>query len=102
MILQQFTKVVIVFFTINGVLQAFPQIGINHPLAIFIPLSFIIVLGIIKEAVVEVRRWREDRDFNSTTCPVLDWDSDKKEFAHVTKRLDEIHVGDILELADDA
>ena len=92
---------VIIFFATNGALQAFPQIGIFNPLAIFCPLIFVIVLGIVNEAVVEVRRWKEDRAFNSTQCKVLDWDCEKAQFVHLTKRLDEIHVGDILEIADD-
>jgi hypothetical protein len=50
----------------NGIIQALPATGLNNPLATLIPLSFVILLGIIKELVVEIKRWKEDKKFNST------------------------------------
>lgn len=61
----QLTKVVNLFFLINGVLQCIPGISTNNPLTTMIPLSFVILLGILKEAVVEIKRFREDRAFNA-------------------------------------
>ena len=42
-----------------------PAISTNNPLATIIPLSFVIVVGIIKELVVEIKRWMDDRETNS-------------------------------------
>ena len=41
-----------------------PAISTNNPLATIIPLAFIIVLGIIKELIVEIKRWNDDRIVN--------------------------------------
>jgi hypothetical protein len=62
----QLTKVVPLFYLMNGIIQALPATGLNNPLATLIPLSFVILLGIIKEFVVEIKRWKEDKKFNST------------------------------------
>jgi phospholipid-transporting ATPase len=98
-IFQQFTKVVTLFFLANGILNAVPSISLNSPLAVLIPLAFVVCLGIIKEAIVEVKRWQEDRVFNSTTtCKIVRSESN---FTNCKKRLDEIVVGDVIEVADD-
>ena len=62
----QFAKIVNAFFLVNGILQAIPAIGTNSPFATLVPLTFVVILGIIKEAIVEVKRWKEDRIFNKT------------------------------------
>jgi hypothetical protein len=57
-ILYQFTRVVNCFYTFNAVLQSLPAVSTNNPLATIIPLSTVILIGIAKEVVVEVKRWR--------------------------------------------
>jgi len=53
-ILFQFLRVINCFYFINAILQSTPSISTNSPLATIIPLSFVIVVGVIKEAIVEI------------------------------------------------
>lgn len=98
-ILIQFTKVVNLFFLINSFLQATPSISNNSPLATAIPLAFVVILGVIKELIAEIKRWQEDREFNGTVTKQVIFEGGK--IALVEKRLDQVHVGDILEIVDD-
>ena len=63
----------------------------NNPLASIIPLLFVICLGIIKEAIVEVKRWQEDKKVNKTRCTRVG-QFGKEEIII----LSEVKVGDIL------
>ena len=73
----------------------FPSIANNSPLTTGIPLAFVIMLGVVKELIAEMTRWKEDRAFNGTlTNQVLFEDSGT--IRMVEKRLDQVHVGDIL------
>lgn len=64
-----------------------------------VPLSFVIILAILKDFIAEIIRWKEDRRFNGSICnrmlPITD---EKLRFEQV--RQDEIKVGDILEIKD--
>lgn len=62
--LYQFTRVINCFYVFNAFLQSTPSISTNNPLATIIPLTFIITVGIIKEAIVELQRWNQDRKIN--------------------------------------
>ena len=42
-----------------------PAISTNSPLAALIPLLFIVCVGVIKELVVEIKRWNDDKAVNS-------------------------------------
>ena len=55
------------FYVFNAILQSIPFVSTNNPLATIIPLTFIIILGIIKEAVVEIKKWYDDKQINQTT-----------------------------------
>jgi phospholipid-translocating ATPase len=68
-------------------------------MASLVPLAFVILLGVIKEAIVEAKRWQEDRAFNSTKAQQITIKDNQ--ICRLVKRLDEIHVGDILEISDD-
>ena len=59
-ILYQFKRVVNCVFFLNAFLQSTPSISTNNPLATIIPLSFIICVGILKELIVEVKRYMQD------------------------------------------
>lgn len=63
----------------------------NNPLASIIPLLFVICLGIVKEAIVEVKRWQEDKKVNKTPCTRVG-QFGKEEIII----LSEVKVGDIL------
>lgn len=64
-----------------------------------VPLAFVVLLGIIKEAIGEIVRWKEDRAFNSTQMPSILFELGK--LCTKDKRLDRIYVGDILEIKED-
>ena len=71
-ILQQFTRVVNCFYCFNAVLQSIPAVSTNNPLATIIPLSWVILMGVIKEAIVEIKRWHDDRTVNRIPTRRLD------------------------------
>jgi magnesium-transporting ATPase (P-type) len=98
-IMLQLAKVVNLFYLVNGIMQCFPAISTNNPMASLVPLAFVILLGVIKEAIVEAKRWQEDRAFNSTKAQQITIKDNQ--ICRSVKRLDEIHVGDILEISDD-
>jgi len=55
----------------------------------------VIILGIIKEAIVEVTRWKEDKKVNKTPCTRV---------CHLGKEetitLSDVKAGDILKIKD--
>ena len=59
-------KVVNIFYLITGCLQLVPTIQTNSPLAVFIPLTIIICLGVCKELVGELKRYHDDKKVNNT------------------------------------
>ena len=95
----QFLKVINIFYAFNAVLQYIPAISTANPLATVIPLSFVVILGIIKELVVEIKRFYGDRHVNLskyTKVSKVNEDSIQKEEI----LYQDIKVGDILELRD--
>ena len=93
--LYQFTKVTNCFYVLNAILQSTPSISINNPLASIIPLSFIVLVGMMKEAVVEARRYLQDRKINNTVSHRLN-----HEGAIEDCTLKEVRVGDVLQVRD--
>ena len=95
-------KVVNIFYLITGCLQLVPTIQTNSPLAVFIPLTIIICLGVCKELVGELKRYHDDKKVNNT--PVVRMTSaaarkaGSQEFEDVT--LADVSVGDIIKIAD--
>lgn len=57
-------NVVNVFYFINGILQFIPSVQTASPLATYIPLGFIILTGMIKEAVIDYKRYKSDKETN--------------------------------------
>ena len=60
----QFTRVVNIFYACNAVLQSIPDVSTNMPIATIIPLTVIIVFGIVKEGVVELKKLYDDQHIN--------------------------------------
>ena len=52
------------FFTFNAVLQSIPALSTNSPLATIIPLTTIVIFGIVKELVGELKKWHDDKHIN--------------------------------------
>ena len=67
----QYKKVVVCVFTVNVLLQTFKVFATNSPLAVGIPLLFIILLGMSKELYLECKRWKDDKRINQTPCRIL-------------------------------
>lgn len=67
-LLLQFTKVSNVFYAFGAFLQFIPSISTNSPWATIIPLSYVILLGMLKEFYADWKRWRQDCKENGRTC----------------------------------
>ena len=95
----QFTKVSNVFYAFGAILQFIPSISTNSPWATIIPLSYVVLLGMLKEFYADYKRWRQDREENSRECTIRLKDNGD-EFTDEKVRCDEIRVGDIVVLKD--
>lgn len=91
----QFTKVVNIFYCVTAILQCIPQIQTNSPLAVLVPLMFVISLGILKELIAELKRYKEDKEVNAT--PVIRMGRDGQ---LETTCLAQVQVGDIIKVED--
>ena len=67
----QFKKVVVCFYTFNTIMQSIPAVSTNSPLASLIPVIFVILIGMSKEAYLEYKRWKEDKRINQKPCQIL-------------------------------
>lgn len=75
----------------------------NSPLAVLVPTIFIMLLGVVKELISEVKRWKEDKQVNNSTVVrmVYPHDGDKKqEISWKNTTFADIKVGDILKISD--
>jgi phospholipid-translocating ATPase len=102
----QFKKVVNIFYLVTAILNFIPSIAVNKPAATLVPLSFVILLGIAKEAVAEIKRYRDDKKTNAIKVIRL---IDGKKVAGVVCKDDpgfeetclaELQCGDILKIVD--
>ena len=95
-------KVVNIFYLITGSLQLIKTIQTNSPLAVFIPLSIIIALGVCKEALGELKRYNDDKKVNGSPVVRMETAARRKEsgqeFENIT--LADVAVGDIIRIAD--
>ena len=48
----------------NAILQSIPEISVNKPIGSILPLSGVVIAGILKEFLVEIKRWKEDKIVN--------------------------------------
>ena len=62
----QFKKLVNIFYIVTGVLNFMPAITVNSPFAVLVPTATIMLLGVIKEFVGELKRYKEDKVVNAT------------------------------------
>jgi hypothetical protein len=87
------------FYLVNAIFQSIPSIGTNSPLATIIPLAFVVGLGMVRELVVDLKRWREDKKTNRRKYTRVANGQGMKNLEEI--RSDQIRVGDIIELYDD-
>jgi P-type E1-E2 ATPase len=85
-------------YVVNTIFQSIPKISNNSPLASLVPLAFVVLLGMLRELLADLKRWREDRRTNARKYVRVNRANltDKS-----TVRSDELRVGDIIELNDD-
>ena len=67
----QYKKVVVCFYTFNTVMQSITAVSTNSPLASGIPVAFVILVGMAKEAYLEYKRWKADKTINEKPCRTL-------------------------------
>ena len=103
----QFKKLVNIFYLITGVLNFFPAIRINHPAAVLGPTIIIMLLGVLKEFVGELKRYKEDKKVNATpvkrmALPGSDVHQNNSQGEIRTEdiTLAEVAVGDIIRIDD--
>lgn len=98
-ILIQFTKIANVAWLIVMILNCFPQIRINSPVAVAAVLSAIIFIGVLKEGLSDWSRHKSDKRTNET--PVRKIGTLEEGPNHkVNICLRDVKVGDILVLKD--
>ena len=61
----QFTKVINVFYLGNAILQSFPSVSTNDPLYTIVPLTILILLGVLKEGLADYKRYKIDKITNA-------------------------------------
>lgn len=93
-LLIQFAKVTNDFYLINGIFQSIPSISTNSPLASFVPMAFIVLLGMLKELLADLKRWQDDKRTNQRAYTRVGPEGP------VQIQSQDIRVGDILELHD--
>lgn len=76
-------------------MQCIPEIQTNSPLATVVPLCFVISLGILKELIAEVKRYKEDKAVNN--APVMKLNRDG---LWVPSTLALTAVGDLIKVHD--
>jgi magnesium-transporting ATPase (P-type) len=61
----QFAKVINVFYLGNAILQSFPSVSTNDPLYTIVPLTILVLLGVLKEGLADYKRYKIDKETNS-------------------------------------
>ena len=61
----QFTKVVNCFYVANTILQSFPSISTNDPFYAGVVMVALVLIGMVKELLADMKRYKTDKDSNS-------------------------------------
>jgi len=83
-----------IFYTFNGILQCIPSISTNSPLATFIPLAFVILMGMGKEAFVDYKRYKQDKLTNAQPCSIYNHQTETFE----DRLWENVEVGQVLKI----
>jgi len=76
--LYQLSRVINLFYLLNALLQSIDAISTNSPLVSFIPTVFIMIVGVIRELIVEISRWKDDNRINAIPVKKLSMFKEKK------------------------
>lgn len=102
----QFKKLVNIFYILTGILNMFRTIQVNSPIVVLVPTFLIMLIGVAKEFVSELQRWRDDKKINATPVkrlamagsPNFKAGSTELVFENVT--LADVKGGDIIRVDD--
>jgi len=95
-----------IFYLVTAILNFIPAIAVNKPAATLVPLSFVILLGIAKEAVAEIKRYKDDKKTNAVKAiRMIDGKNNAAVICKDDPRFEvtclaEIKCGDILKIVD--
>ena len=64
-LMHQLANVIHIFYLANAYLQSMPSISTNSFLATLIPISWVMLLGILFELISDLRRWQSDKIVNA-------------------------------------
>lgn len=60
------------YFLLLACLQLWKDITPINPIATWTPLVFIVGVGMLKELIDDLFRWKRDREANNTRCCVIE------------------------------
>ena len=98
-LLIQFAKVSNTFYLVGAILQSFPEISTNDPLATIIPLAYVVAVGMLKEFLADYKRYKSDKKTNSQPASIIVKDSSNGFCSRIVKT-EELQVGDVVEVKD--
>ena len=87
------------FYAIGAVLQCIPEISTNDPLATVIPLAYVILVGMLKEALADCKRYKADKKTNQSPCTVVQRNG-PDDFEHLMVKTQDLRVGDVVRMKD--
>ena len=65
-----------------------------------VPVAFMILIGMSKEAYLEYQRWKDDKRLNQKPCKILT-DVNFGDLVFEDSELQYLKVGDIIKIVDD-
>ena len=93
---QQLKNAVNIFFIVNGILQCIPSITTNNPLVSIIPVSWVILIGMVFEGLADYKRWKQDNRVNGQTVTRVNYDEKLKKLEHNKVSSAELMVGSVI------
>ena len=103
----QFKKLVNIFYIITGILNMFRTIQVNSPIVVLVPTFLIMMIGVTKEFVSELKRYQQDKKMNATPVQTLIVPGSQKFVAGATTGMNfetttlaDVKVGDIIKIDD--
>ena len=102
----QFKKLVNIFYIMTGILNMFPSIQVNSPIVVLVPTFIIMLIGVAKEFVSELQRWKDDKKINATPVKRLamagssNFKAGTSEMTFENVTLADVKGGDIIKVDD--
>lgn len=93
-ILFQFTTYSNIYFLIVAIILAIKKISPQDPTVALIPFIFVIIVGVLVELFEEIKKWRNDTNFNNSTTIIV---SPTKKTESIIKWA-ELKVGNVIKI----